>query len=137
MARSSEPTLSDALPPVPWRSTEPASGLRVEEAKFQSYRPATVAVQLVVATGNGPAALAFDGTNIWVADVNDRTVSKLYPLDGSVLGTYPLASNSQPMALAFDGQNLWVSEYPSGVVKLRADGTQAASVAAPNATALA
>ena len=75
-------------------------------------------------TGDGPHGLAFDGANIWVANWNDDTVTKLRASDGSLVGTYNVNANA-PDALAFDGANIWVANYESDTVtKLRAsDGS--------------
>src|SRR4029077_14947886 len=37
--------------------------------------------------GAGPVALVFDGGNVWVANENDNTVTKLRACDGLSLGT--------------------------------------------------
>lgn len=55
------------------------------KSQFIRYDPALIATlrwdQLLssgdFATGNGPGAVAFDGANIWVANVRSNTVSKL------------------------------------------------------------
>jgi hypothetical protein len=68
-----------------------------------------------------PNGLAFDGSNIWVAD-NFR-VSKVRATDGENLGSF--TAGSGPNHLAFDGANIWVAnEFSANVTKLRAsDGT--------------
>ena len=38
--------------------------------------------------GIDPTGLAFDGANIWVANIGDNTVSKLRASDGATLGTF-------------------------------------------------
>jgi DNA-binding beta-propeller fold protein YncE len=60
------------------------------------------------AVGTGPAGIAFDGTNMWVTNEYDGTVTKLSPT-GATLGTFPVGDN--PAAgMAFDGTNMWVSD---------------------------
>ena len=76
--------------------------------------------------GRAPSGIAFDGTNIWVANGHDDTVTKLRPSDGANLGTFTVGS--EPEGLAFDGADIWVANYGGGggttVTKLRAsDGT--------------
>src|SRR5208283_3950432 len=57
----------------------------------------------------GPDALAFDGSNIWVAQQNipNNMLTKVLASSGAVLGNY--AVGSYPAALAFDGSNIWVA----------------------------
>jgi YVTN family beta-propeller protein len=63
--------------------------------------------------------MAFDGTNIWVANYGTNTVSKLKPNDGTVAGTFPVGGN--PIGVAFDGANIWVANAGGNMVtKLRA-----------------
>lgn len=73
--------------------------------------------------GTHPAGVAFDGANIWVANQNSNTVTKLRANDGYVLGTY--AAGTGPFGVAFDGANIWVTDYTGNTVKkLRAsDGS--------------
>src|ERR1700733_6322324 len=69
--------------------------------------------------GAGPAGIAFDGTNIWVTNYNDNTVTKLLASTGATLGTYP--AGSTPNAATFDGANIWVANNDDNTVtKLQA-----------------
>jgi hypothetical protein len=69
--------------------------------------------------GSSPYGVAFDGVNIWVANLGSNSVMKLRPSDGAVLGTFPVAS---PRSFAFDSANMWVTGFCSGkVTKLRAN----------------
>ena len=43
--------------------------------------------------GNLPDGIAFDGANIWTANFNDGTVSKLQANDGAVLGTFTIGAD--------------------------------------------
>jgi DNA-binding beta-propeller fold protein YncE len=52
--------------------------------------------------------LAFDGTNIWVANSSENTVSKLGASDGSLVETFS-TGGSAPQAISFDGVNIWVT----------------------------
>jgi DNA-binding beta-propeller fold protein YncE len=63
-----------------------------------------------------PDQIAFDGTNLWVANNSSNNVTKLSPA-GAVLGTY--AAGSEPFGIAFDGANIWVAnEGGNSVSKL-------------------
>jgi YVTN family beta-propeller protein len=67
------------------------------------------------AVGTNPRALAFDGTNIWVANYGDGTVQKVNPATGAA-GS-PITVGTNPYALAFDGANVWVANYGSNSVQ--------------------
>ena len=73
--------------------------------------------------GAYPVAIAFDGSNIWVANQSGNSVSKLRMSDGALLGTYPVGNG--PVGIAFDGANIWVANrYGNSVTKLQAsDGS--------------
>jgi hypothetical protein len=71
--------------------------------------------------GNLPAGIAFDGANIWVANMSSDNVTKLRASDGAVLGTYGLGGGTGPCAVAFDGANIWVTNWADDTVtKLQA-----------------
>jgi hypothetical protein len=73
--------------------------------------------------GDQPRGIAFDGTNIWVANEGSTTISKLRASDGALIGTYEDSPN--PVGIAFDGANIWVT-HPgyNSISKLRAsDGS--------------
>jgi DNA-binding beta-propeller fold protein YncE len=57
--------------------------------------------------GLQPWGVAFDGANIWVANMGAGTVSKLRASDGASLGTFNL--NASAYYVAFDGTNIWVT----------------------------
>jgi DNA-binding beta-propeller fold protein YncE len=59
--------------------------------------------------GNQPAGIAFDGTNIRVANFGSNNVTKLLASNGSKLGTFPAGNG--PSGIAFDGANIWVSNF--------------------------
>ncbi len=62
--------------------------------------------------GSYPRAIAFDGSNIWVANLYNASVTKLNAGTGATIGTYSTYFN-YPQAMAFDGANIWVI-YPNG-----------------------
>ena len=69
--------------------------------------------------GSNPIAVAYDGANVWVANINSKNVTKLRGSSGAVLGTFTVGT--QPNALAFDGTNMWVANGGSNnVTKLLA-----------------
>ncbi|MFC2107977.1 YncE family protein [Candidatus Bipolaricaulota bacterium] len=69
------------------------------------------------------SALAFDGTNMWVANPVTNNVVRLRPSDLSSIGSSSVGRH--PYALAFDGANMWVANYEDGTVnKLRASDGQ-------------
>ncbi len=71
------------------------------------------------AVGSSPIGVAFDGANIWVANFNNNTVTKLRASDGFNLGNFPVGS--APFGVAFDGANIWVTNQSSNnVTRLRA-----------------
>jgi hypothetical protein len=71
------------------------------------------------AVGFSPAAVEFDGANIWVANQNGGSVSKLRASDGANQGTFTVAGS--PTGLAFDGVNMWVTGFSGNIItKVRA-----------------
>ena len=77
-----------------------------------------------ITLGNIPQGMAFDGTNIWVANQLSNNVTKIRANDGSVVGTYSVGSNN-PVNLVFDGTYIWSTNHLGGsVTKLKAsDGS--------------
>jgi hypothetical protein len=59
--------------------------------------------------GAGPEGIAFDGTNMWVANYGDDTVTKLSPT-GATLGTYAVPGGN----IAFDGCHMWAVNGSDG-----------------------
>jgi uncharacterized protein (TIGR03437 family) len=69
--------------------------------------------------GTQPFGVAFDGTNIWVTNYYDSTVTKLLASTGKTVGTYPVGIN--PSGITFDGANIWTANYGgTSVTKLLA-----------------
>jgi DNA-binding beta-propeller fold protein YncE len=70
--------------------------------------------------GQLPDGLAFDGANVWVANQQDNTVTKLRANDGKVLGTFGPLGNG-PSNTIFDGENIWISCFQGNEIdKVRA-----------------
>ena len=74
-------------------------------------KPATIP------TGSEPSGVAFDGTNIWVANSASNSVSRYNPATNSAIGS-PIAigAGTGPWGLAFDGTNMWVTNSSSDSV---------------------
>ena len=71
--------------------------------------------------GGNPYGVAFDGTYIWVTDLNSNNslangVTKLLASSGATIGTY--AVGSAPLGIAFDGANMWVANEGGGSVTM-------------------
>lgn len=67
-----------------------------------------------IAVGDFPRGIAFDGTNIWVANIAGNSVTKIDPTTNTVLETITVAGN--PNGIAFDGTSVWVTCLGSGSV---------------------
>jgi DNA-binding beta-propeller fold protein YncE len=55
--------------------------------------------------------VAFDGTNIWVANMSGNNATELRASDGALLGTFFVGLS--PQGLAFDGVYMWVTNHKS------------------------
>ena len=85
-----------------------------------------------IATEQGPRALAFDGTHLWVTLYGVQTVAK-YTLDGENVGNYK--AGAFPRALAFDGTHMWVGNSSENTItKMALDGEalQTVSIGTPD-----
>ena len=99
----------------------------VESGRTSQERERAVSKQSTVQVGTFnvgkfPIGVAFDGTNVWVANSVSNNVTKLRASDGSVLGAFV---GEFPIGVAFDGTNIWVANGEgNNVTKLRpTDGT--------------
>src|SRR6266404_5935830 len=88
--------------------------LNVNQIAIRRWYAANTAPTQFSTGGNGPRAVAFDGANIWVANLIDDTVTKLRASDGVTVGTFPVGRN--PIGLAFDGANIWVANFSENTV---------------------
>ena len=59
-------------------------------------------------TGDCPYGIAFDGTNMWTANYDDDSVTKITPT--GVMTTYT-GTGTGPAGIAFDGTNMWTTNY--------------------------
>jgi DNA-binding beta-propeller fold protein YncE len=57
---------------------------------------------------NGHYYVAFDGTNIWVANTGNNNTAKLRASDGQVLGTYQVGRN--PYGVILDAASIWATK---------------------------
>jgi len=81
--------------------------------------PSTGAVVGTYGVGVDPDAMVYDGTNIWVTNGTDGTVTKLTASTGATLGTYTVGPG--PAGISFDGANIWVTNSGSNTVMKIAD----------------
>ena len=74
-------------------------------------------------TGNAPTSVASDGTSIWINNLDDNTVSKMNPVDGTKVDYDTL---DDPQGVAFDGTSIWIANAGSNKVSKMnpADGTR-------------
>ena len=84
-------------PTRPLPNTQQLATLRWDQLRGGS---ATITV------GTNPNALVFDGSSIWVANLNGNSVMKINPVTGMVSQTISVV---RPFALAFDGSSIWMS----------------------------
>jgi uncharacterized repeat protein (TIGR03803 family) len=72
-------------------------------------------------TGTNPFAIAFDDINMWTADRNNNSVTKISPT--GVMTTYT-GTGANPSAIAFDGVNMWTANMnDDSVTKISPTGT--------------
>ena len=68
--------------------------------------------------GSRPHGIAFDGFNIWTANIgtgpNMGSVSRIDPVGGFV-NTFTTGFN-QPNGILYDGTNIWVTDYQAGTL---------------------
>ncbi len=69
--------------------------------------------------GYGSEGVTFDGENVWVANAESDTVTKIRASDNTVLGTFDVGAS--PIGVAFGRGNIWVANFDDDTVtKLRA-----------------
>jgi hypothetical protein len=84
------------------------NGIMLPTLSAQQPRPELYTVE-EFAVGNGPDNFTSDGSNIWVSNSSDNTLTKLRASDGTSLGTFPVGNH--PQRLAFDGSNDLVGQH--------------------------
>jgi alpha-tubulin suppressor-like RCC1 family protein len=82
----------------------------------------------VFPVGASPAGATFDGTNIWVSNSGDGTITKFRASDGTRIGTY--AAGPTPIKSVFDGEYLWIANPSTNTLtKIRAsNGSPVATI---------
>ena len=83
-----------------------------EQIAVLHWYPANLTTTSTV--GTEPDGMAFDGANIWVANLGSNNVTKLQASTGKVLGTFAVGTN--PIYAALDGVNIWVTNLGSKTV---------------------
>ncbi len=69
-----------------------------------------------IAVGNQSMGIAFDGTNMWVANWGDNNVSVINAFTGQPAIFSPVNVGNGPQSVAFDGTNMWVTNEGSNNV---------------------
>jgi hypothetical protein len=64
--------------------------------------------RLDITVGGSPQSVAFDGTNIWVANYSG-SVTELRETDGTTLATFPVSGT--PVAITSAAQKIWVASW--------------------------
>ncbi len=64
--------------------------------------------------GKGPLAMAFDGSSLWTANKEGKSLVRMDPATSQVAETIDL--EGEPLALIFDGRSLWVALSALGQV---------------------
>ena len=74
-----------------------------------------------IGTGIFPESPAFDGTNIWVPNYTDSTITVVQASTGNVVATIvgDMINNvNNPSSASFDGQRILITNYNAGTVTL-------------------
>jgi YVTN family beta-propeller protein len=73
-----------------------------------------------VQVGHGPAGIAFDGVNIWVANNGSNSVTAVRPSTGAVLATVPVGKNPSGIAISttLGITRVWVAAFGSNNVTM-------------------
>lgn len=65
-----------------------------------------------------PRGLAWDGSYLWMAEDDTKSLYRIDTLDGSVVDTINTPGNSNTQGLTWDGSHLWHAEYDGRVYKI-------------------
>jgi len=93
--------------------------------------PVTGAIlQQFPSEGPQPWGMTYDGTNLWVVDFAEKSISKMNPSTGAVLATYPTPDTSGGCkGVTWDGTNLCVMGWTSSVIyKMDQSGNHVATL---------
>ena len=120
-------------PTIPWTTTNVSAGFSqplgivydganmwVTDYNFGTLLKldSSGAILQTVTVGTHPRFPAFDGTNIWVPNADDATVSVVRASSGAVLATLTGNGMFNPLTLAFDGQRMLGSNPSTDTVSL-------------------
>lgn len=130
----------------PTVSLEPAA---VSAANLQETDPNPMRVALLrwweanqaplrFPVGDAPAALAFDGKNVWISHDDIAGVSVVNPSDGAIGRLAQVTIDSrQPGDMAFDGGVMWLASRATGIVaRIRASDGKLISSTSVGTTAV-
>jgi YVTN family beta-propeller protein len=97
-----------SLPKADWISAS-ADALWVssETGKIYKVDPVSMAVLATVTVGANPLATTWVGSNLWVPNIDDNTVSVIDPATSTVVRT--LAVGQSPLAVASAAGSAWVT----------------------------
>lgn len=114
-----------------WVTQPPA---RDGDTPLQRVDPVTLAVTSIAA-GRAPAAVAFDGANLWVTDPGAGSMWRIDPKSGE---RAELKVGGAPRAVVFDGADLWITDSSRAAVSkvVRATGVRTDYATPTPATAL-
>jgi sugar lactone lactonase YvrE len=88
---------------------------RITPYDIDTLAPSGPSVTIPMLPGGAVEDLAFDGTDLWRADVWANAVQRI-SASGSVLATYAAPAGAGPLGIAWDGSQFWVSGYYSDTI---------------------
>ena len=86
---------------------------------------ATGGIAAIITTAVAPTGIVFDGTNIWITNNGEGSVTELNAATDTVVNSYPVGED--PVGIAFDGTNIWVANSGDGTAT-ELDGTTGAVI---------
>jgi ABC-type transport system substrate-binding protein/class 3 adenylate cyclase len=111
-------TISAEVPDVqsPQRVAAGAGAVWVTSAEGSLVRldPSTHSVQQTIGVGNGPQGVAVNGNDVWVANSQDRTVSRVSAQTNQEVVHYPVGNT--PTGVAVGGGKVWVTNADDGTI---------------------
>lgn len=72
-------------------------------------------LSVTVGVGDASRGIAFDGTNLWVANSASNSVTKINPVTAKVVNN--IACGPSPHSLAFDGAHMWLTNAGANTVQ--------------------
>lgn len=103
--------------PVAMRIVRSLGALAVLAALWLAIGASAASAAAVINTipvGTHPYGVSSDGTHVWVANVDDGTVSEIAASTGTVVKTITVGSG--PHGVSSDGTHVWVTNYGDGTV---------------------